>query len=246
MTIDICMVTFNRKEYTQNAIEYLNERTKTPFRLFVIDNCSTDGTQDLLNKFYDEGKVFRWLEVNKNSGIHAAHNIGLGIAKSDYYVSTDNDLYCADLEPDWLAQMIALMEKNPDYGAICCRPQALTGAMHIDENKEVTEFNHVGAHLRVHRIQATKESGGWLETWDALRNSEDKTISSALQAKGYKVGYARDIRCFHEFGVNWGYKEIKPHDHGHRIPGDEIWPPPENMSRPIEDYNDKTWEVKNG
>ncbi len=47
--IDILVTTFNRLDFLKQTVESLIEKNKEiPFRLFVIDDCSTDGTPEYL------------------------------------------------------------------------------------------------------------------------------------------------------------------------------------------------------
>lgn len=241
--IDIVMVTYNRKEFTDKSITYLKERTRTPYRLIVVDNNSNDGTQEMLFKMKQEGLIHHLILLEENYGIHMAKNYGLALVRSTpYYIDTDNDILCADLEPDdWIQRLVNLMDKYPKFGAITCRPQVLVGrgGNEFDVPEEVVKFNHTGAHLRIMRTEIVRQVGGWEKNWTANRNHEDSFIAARLAEAGYDVGYARDVRVFHLFGVNWGYKDIPIETHGHRA----MWPPSEHWDTLINNLDPKTWEI---
>lgn len=250
--IDIWMVAYQRKEMTENAINYLCTRTDYPYRLFVVDNHSTDGTHEMLQKMEKDGRVFLSVRLSRNVGIHMAHNIGLALVDSDYCISTDNDIYVPDLrERDgacWLTHMVGLMDdpKNKIYSAIAAQPHVFLGAKGLDGAKNgVFEAPMCGAVMRIMRTDVIKRVGGWDRRYDANRNHEEKTICSRIQSLHGKVGYAENIVCYHDFGEdnNWGYEDIHPHEHGHRIPGDEIWPPPSHL-QVIDRLDPKTWSEK--
>jgi len=239
--IDIVMVTWNRLDFTKQCLKFLKERTKTPYRLIVVDNNSDDGSQKWLYEEKLKGNVHHLILLERNYGIHMAKNYGMALVRpSKYYIDTDNDLLCADLKPDWIQQLVDLMDKNKDYGAIACRPQVLVGdgPDKFDTEEAVVAFSHVGGHLRIHRTEETKKFG-WAQTWDAKRNNEDRHIASNLKEQGLKTGYARNVRCWHMFGENWGYKDVKPEDHGHN----PVWPPPEHFDTIIDKFDSKTWET---
>lgn len=259
--IDIWMVTYQRKDITANAINYLATRTDYPYRLFVIDNNSTDGTYEMLKEMEKDGRVFLVVNLSRNVGIHMGHNIGLSLVDSEFCISTDNDIFVPDLrERDgkcWLTQLVELMEdeKNKNYSAIACRPHVFVGAKGLENSENgVYEAPMCGAVMRMMRTNVIRLVNGWDKRYDANRNHEEKTICSRIQSIKGKVGYASNIICYHDFGDdnNWGYKEIHPHEHGHRIPGlskwatdpdkkGEIWPTPEKLQ--IKDRLDqKTWE----
>src|SRR5690348_15354303 len=127
--IDIVITTFDRKEFTRRMIDYIRERTKTPYRIIVVDNNSDDGTQEMLFNMKHNGIVSHLVLLEENYGIHMAKNYGLDLVRSTpYYIDTDNDLLPPKLDPDWIARLIELMDKNPEYGAISCQPQVLVGS----------------------------------------------------------------------------------------------------------------------
>jgi len=132
--IDIFLTCYLRQAYTEKTISYLYERTKYPFRLFVIDQGGNDEVLALAGD-----RVFQRIKMMPNAGIHAAWNVALALAESDYFITTDNDIYVPDLrnivspnkpetlttltdQPCWLERLVKLMEeqaKAPTRQAIC-------------------------------------------------------------------------------------------------------------------------------
>lgn len=233
--IDIAILSCNRRRITEVCIREIKARTVTPHRLIVMDNGSTDGTDKMLTELYAEGLIDRLALLKDNDGVHWGFNQLLAVVKSEpYYVCTD-----ADLIPsvpvdgkDWLERLITLMDANPEYGAIACRPHILIGepSDRFDNCGEIREMSHIGAHLRIMRTEAVRESGGWKKEKAPSRNNEDWHIAAQLKKIGYKVGYSRDIRAIHLFGQTelgedpWGYPLGSSHGHVDR------WPPVNHYS----------------
>ena len=48
MRIITIIVTHNRLNELKNCLKYLNKQTKKPDKILVVDNCSTDGTNEFL------------------------------------------------------------------------------------------------------------------------------------------------------------------------------------------------------
>jgi glycosyltransferase involved in cell wall biosynthesis len=224
--VDIVMVTFNRVDFTKQAIDHLESRTRTPFRLIVVDNGSTDETPDYL---CGEHVVGNRIFLSENMGIHYAWNKGLSTVISRYFVTTDNDILCPSLDPDWLGQLVEIMDRHPEYGAIALRPQVMVGERGdiFDEADEVLEHPRAGASLRIMRTRLVKSFGGWEHVIRPGRDHEERWIASRMHERGYKVGYVKNLRCFHLFGENWGYGDIPMKVHGHN----PIWPLPECYDR---------------
>lgn len=221
MPIDIVLTTYNRLSFTKKVIEHLIERTTTPFRLIVVDNGSTDGTQDYINSL-PSGVVKRFIPLPENAGLQRAKNFGLEYVTSEFYIDTDNDCLCPLSSPDWLHNLVALLNSHPDFAAISLRPQVLVGVGPIFKDaKEVVQNNVAGGSLRIMRTEVVKSVGGWDDIKESRR--EEWTICNKLRANNWKVGYTRDIFTYHMFGDvddkknlgynNWGYPAGVEHYH---------------------------------
>ena len=237
MTVDIVIATWQRLDFTKACINHIVERTRTPYRIIVVDNGSTDGSQEWLSNC---PHVDTLVLSEANYGIHWAWNTGLSLVRSKpYFVTTDNDILAPALEPDWLSRLVALMDEFPQYGAVACRPQVLVGERgDLFEDADLVVCRPwVGASLRIMRTDVVRMVGGWRREKIPGRDNEERWIADKLHQVGLSVGYARDIRCWHMFGENWGYPaDMQPEEHGHR----PVWPLPEHWDK-IECDPD-TWE----
>jgi len=248
--IDIVVLTYLRQDFTIKCLQHIAERTKRPYRLILVVNGTDLHESAIVGQYralQEKGIIDHLLLIGDNYGVHAGKNVALPLVHSEpYYIDMDNDILVPDLEPDWTVQLEQLMDKYPNFGSISLRPQVLIGRSGEEFNipDEVVKFSHSGAHGRIMRTAAVKKSGGWRQTWDALRNNEDRWIAEQLKNQGLDTGYAKNLRTWHQFGSDeldpWGYpKSQKPEDHGHR----EIWPPV-NKVTDIKDYDLKTWNRK--
>ena len=195
------------------TIRYLKERTKYPYRLFLIHN---GGNEEALIKYAND--FFLVIDPNYNVGIHAAWNIALALAESEYFITSDNDIYVPDTNPDWLSTLVRFMDERPDYGAISLHPHILIGNVSEDPNdpEDVKEVDHCGAVMRIMRRDAVWQAGGWEKWVRQGRNHEEHTICSRLHEKGWKTGRTTKLRAYHPFGDNWGYPEdFTPEMQGH-------------------------------
>ena len=62
-----CIVTFNRKEKLKNCIEALLAQIYTDFKIVIVDNASTDGTQSSLAEYIKDKKI-EYYNTGKNLG----------------------------------------------------------------------------------------------------------------------------------------------------------------------------------
>ena len=243
--LDIFITCYLRQAYTEKTIEYLYERTKYPFRLFVIDN---GGNDEVLEEAVKQNKVFLWIKNSYNVGIHASWNLALSMAESEYFITSDNDIYVPDLGDsvntqvtnDWLGTLIRYMNERPDYAAISLHPHIFIGAVGVDpqDPEDVKERNMCGAVMRIMRTDVIRKIGGWEHVIRTSRNHEERTICSKIHDAGYKVGVATRIRAYHPFGANWGYpEEITPEMQGHNP---DLIDYVMSFDK-IQAYNNKTW-----
>jgi glycosyltransferase involved in cell wall biosynthesis len=247
--IDIAVLTCNRKRIHELALRELRKRTTTEHRLIVCDNGSEDGTPEMLDGLLHEGVIDHLVLIDENTGVHWGHNVLLEHVGTELYVSADGDLVPqspvvtplvagTSLVSDWLSSLLFLSSNlelagiEGPYGAIACRPHIMIGdhGKMFENAPPILERGFVGAHLRLMRTDIVREVGGWKKEKKPSRNNEERWIGKKLKEAGWKVGYARDIRCIHLFGREehnedpWGYPLDlfpEPTDHGHR----DVWPP---------------------
>lgn len=79
------------------------------FEAIVIDNCSTDGTWNMLMKF-NKLQNMKKLRLNENVGRSKARNIGINAATGDIIIFCDSDMIC---DKNFILQHIAA-HSEPD------------------------------------------------------------------------------------------------------------------------------------
>jgi len=221
--ICIVLTTWERESITCRMIEALKQNTQTPYKLIIIDNGSEPWYQ---KDYLKESDIY--VKLDKNYGLEYAKHIGMQFVDSELFVSTDNDIFPYKYEQDWLSQLVDLMAKYPEYGAISLRPQVLVGTgniFHEHEDEEVLEFTHVPGYLRIMKTDVVNKLGAWGDK-RPLRGHEEYWISEKMRDVGLKVGWAVNVRCHHYFGGdNWGYGAMPVEEHGHtpvQLPGDDL------------------------
>ncbi len=114
--IDVYIVTYNRADYLSYSIQSVLNQTYGDFNLYVLDNCSTDNTPEIIHRFND--KRLRYIRHNENRGGLENINFAYGHASNKYFVVFhDDDI----MKPYFLEREIAIMEENPKYAAVSCQ-----------------------------------------------------------------------------------------------------------------------------
>lgn len=136
--IDIILVTYQRCNFLKHTVKKIYERTLYPYRLWVIDNDSTDNTKDYLKQAKLNGYIYDYILLKENKGLAYGLTEGFKRVKSEYFITTQDDIVPPDLRPCWLERMLHLAKKYPDYGGIAMRIQRLRHR-DVDEYKELIE-----------------------------------------------------------------------------------------------------------
>src|SRR6202050_5077646 len=106
-TVAVVIPAYNSGEFIREAVESVLRQSLTSIEVIVIDDGSTDNTQQVLGSISD-GRLT--VLRQKNSGVSAARNAGLAAARAPYIFFLDADDV---LLPDALARMTATLDRMP-------------------------------------------------------------------------------------------------------------------------------------
>jgi glycosyltransferase involved in cell wall biosynthesis len=86
----VVIATYNRAGLLPRAITSVLSQTYQNFELIVVDDCSTDNTEEVVGAFKKDGRII-YHRLIENKGPSAARNKGLDLAKGDYIAFLDSD-----------------------------------------------------------------------------------------------------------------------------------------------------------
>ena len=122
--VSIIMPSYNTAKYIKETIESVINQTYTNWELLIVDDCSTDNTDEIVKEFRDER--IKYYKNGKNSGAAISRNKALKEAKGKWIAFLDSD----DLwEKEKLEKQILFM-KNNNYNF------SYTQYQEIDENSK--------------------------------------------------------------------------------------------------------------
>ena len=105
--VSIIMPSYNTAKFISKTIESVLEQTYKNWELLIVDDCSTDNTDEIVSK-YDDDRII-YLKNKKNSGAAVSRNKALKNAKGKWIAFLDSD----DLwYPTKLEEQIKYMKKN--------------------------------------------------------------------------------------------------------------------------------------
>ena len=105
--VSIIMPSYNTALYIKKSIESVLAQTYTNWELIIVDDCSTDNTDEVLSEIHDDR--IKYFKNEKNSGAAVSRNKALREARGQWIAFLDSD----DLwMPEKLEKQIQFMEKN--------------------------------------------------------------------------------------------------------------------------------------
>jgi len=113
-SVSIIVVNFNGKELLKLCLTSLLTTNYPNFEVIVVDNASTDGSVESIQKLFGSCPYVRIVENRENSGHAEGCNIGARVAKGRYLVFLDSD---TELKAEnWLWELVKVMESDESIG----------------------------------------------------------------------------------------------------------------------------------
>jgi len=216
----IITLSYNCLEYTKLFVETLQRNTKEPFKLIIVDNNSTDGTQEWLRQ---QPWIYH-IENTSNLGFACGNNIALELVDTEYFVLANNDII---FTPKWLKTMLSSFAHNPKYGIVGPVSNNVSGPQKIEcpkytcfnsmfefakslqkeTNPELENFHRIVFFCTIFKSILLKQVG-YLDEQFGLGNFEDDDYC----LRALKAGFISAINksCFiHHYGSRtWLHNKI--------------------------------------
>ncbi|MFQ5633164.1 MAG: glycosyltransferase family 2 protein [bacterium] len=125
--ISAIIPTHNRKSWLADAIESVLQQTIPVAELIVVDDGSTDGTKDFVQK-YDKVR-YVW---QKQSGPSAARNAGARLATGNWLAFLDSD---DRWRPEKIEKQVAFLKQNPESQAVYTNEIWIRNGRRVNQGK---------------------------------------------------------------------------------------------------------------
>lgn len=123
--VSVLMPAYNVEKYIAEAIESILNQTFTDFEFIIIDDCSTDKTWEIIQKYAKKDKRIIAIKNEENLKLSTTLNKGIDICKGEYIARMDSDDWSY---PDRLQKQYDAISKDPNIGI-------LGGAMEVCDEK---------------------------------------------------------------------------------------------------------------
>ena len=108
--VTIVMPCYNSKLYLFEAVKSVLSQTYMFWELIIVDDCSTDGSDKLIDEIMQIDTRIQSIKLIENSGSAKARNAALKVAKGRFvaFLDSDDTWYPSKLEK----QVLFMLEKN--------------------------------------------------------------------------------------------------------------------------------------
>ena len=112
LKITISILTYNRAPVLKGLLSELGALTYRPLEIIVVDNCSADDTQQMIQ---EEFEFVRYFRTSENMGA-VARNIGMENADGEIIITLDDDI--SGIKDEDLALIGKIFRDRPTIGAV--------------------------------------------------------------------------------------------------------------------------------
>jgi GT2 family glycosyltransferase len=219
--LSIIIVSYNTRDLITACLDSIKETAKNiSYEVFVIDNASSDDSQEVIKKYIqgDKSKKVFFVENDKNLGFSAANNKAMKNVLGRYilFLNPDTVVY-----PKTLDYMVKFMDENKKVGAATCELLMPNGkiddASHRGFPTPWNSFNHFSGLAKL--FPKSRIFSGYSQGWKELKKTHEvDALAGAFmivrreagdQAKWWDEDY-----FFYGEDLNFCYELIK---HGWKI-----------------------------
>ncbi len=210
--ISVIIPNWNGAGFLPACLDSLAAQSYRDFRVYVVDNGSTDGSVALLRSRYP------WVEVvalPENQGFAGGMNRGFEAAGGALLIALNNDVEC---DPDWLRTVADAMQAHPEAGLAASQLmdfkdrtvvdslgdgfmpyglsiKAWSGQIYPDSGLPVRKIQSPCAAAAVYRREIIETLGGYDE--DFFAYMEDIDLGLRAGRAGHACIFIPGARVYH-------------------------------------------------
>ena len=151
--ITIFTPTYNRAYRLPDLYKSLVQQTSKNFEWIIVDDCSTDNTQELINSWTNENKIkIIYQRQEQNGGKHRAINKGVKLAQGELFFIVDSDDFLTEDAVETIEREWSFCENKGRYAGLCFRK--MTKNLSFSENS-TEKYKILGDDFPEYRCSAT-------------------------------------------------------------------------------------------
>ena len=151
-TLSVLMPVYNERETVETIVDLVLAAPVAPLRieLIAVDDCSSDGTRDVLQRLHGAGRIHKLHLQPRNQGKGAAIKQAIGMTTGDIVIVQDADL---EYSPeDWPTLLAPIIDGRADacFGSrFLGGPHRVLYYWHSVGNKLLTTYSNMLTNLNL-------------------------------------------------------------------------------------------------
>ncbi len=218
--VSIIIPVYNQVDFTRKCFESIKQNTSTgEYEIIVVNNASTDNTQDYLTSL---GKEILTVNNAENLGFVDACNLGAEKANGNYLLFLNND---TEVLPGWLSSLVEVIEQDEKNGVVGSKfvypdgsLQEAGGIIYADgsgrnfgrfddpakeEYNRITEVDYITGACLMIRTNLFNKIGCFNKLYRPAYY-EDTDLCFSARKLGYKVLYVPGSQIIHHEHITAG------------------------------------------
>lgn len=216
--VSIVLPCGNTKELIKKCFNSLMKTKYPNFEVIIINDFSTDGTYQILQKLVAKKKNVKLFSNPINLGPSATRNLGINKSSGHYIAFIETDM---EFERDWLTHLVNVLDQNQDIAAVQSKVMQLNNrkkiqAAGVKYDPHTFWVVSIGVNLPLHAVRKPQEVGlgavGTLFRKSVLKkiggfdekivhNIDDIDLSWRLWLSGYRA-----MNCPESITYHWASK----------------------------------------
>ena len=203
--VTILVPCFNEADQIAESLRYLSLLNYPNFEVICINDCSTDGSGNILDDLTTRYSNLRVVHLTSNGGKARALNMGALLAKNEILICIDSD---AVLDPNAVTWLVKHFENAPRLGAVTGNPRirnrsTLLGKIQVGEFSSIIglikrsqriygRIFTVSGVVAAFRRSALQRVG----FWHSNTVTDDIDVSWRLQLDHWDIRYESNALCW--------------------------------------------------
>ncbi|MFH9731401.1 glycosyltransferase family 2 protein [Streptomyces sp. NPDC017260] len=205
---------YNVRQYAPDTLRSLRANARDDFEFILVDDCSSDGTADLLARAGSELPGAVLVRHERNGGLATARNTGIDRARGEYLTFLDGDDWLA---PGYYDRLVTVIEElgcdfvRTDHVQCTARARVVHRVPHGRRNVPLRPRDAI---LPAHRSTSVDYAYAWagvyhrrlverglLRFTDGLRTAEDRPWIWKLHREAESFAVTGLLGVFYRRGV---------------------------------------------
>ena len=191
--VSVVLPTYNGKKYIRKSIESVLNQTYRDLELIIVNDCSNDGTEVLVEEYALLDSRIRVIHNEVNKKLPGALNIGFSCAQGNLFTWTsDDNIY----REDAIEKMVEFMHSNPEVDVVYAdydlinEEGTITGEVKHKKTDNIYRDNIVGACF-LYKREVQETLGGYneklflVEDYDFWLRANEKFVLKPMQETLY-------------------------------------------------------------